>query len=982
VDEDWGEDDDFIAETEICEDAKEYVMKTCQNEDDLLIRVCQLNIRSLRKNFDELVIFLNDLKVKKLHIIILTETWNVELTSYHINGYKMYYSGASHNKNDGVVIYVKEDIHHMVKHSNENQFTFTNLQFTLNSYKFNILSTYRPPSTNVKDFIRSLEKQLENLNHCDFCIFAGDININLLDSENNLTQEYVNILNSNGFLQHTNKPTRITADTKSCIDHFFVKIKSNRKLYSVATFIIETFITDHFPLILNINKQIGNRKNDKMTLPQTYTKVDEVLLKNLLYNQNWENVLNAEDPETGTQVFTDIIKNCCLQSESQCTRVKKVTKLKPWITVGLITSINKRNKLRLRALRYKDDEELVRKFKEYRNLLTKLIKTTKFDYFKRKIAEAGKDTRKIWKVINQATDESTNKANLVDINIEVNSSLITETRDKANAFNEYFINITNELLPNTQNENDFISDVSKSMFLTPVDKKELIEHISSLKINSAPGKDGISARIIKEHHPALLEPIKHIINLIITTSKVPSHFKMAIITPVHKSGDVTKIENYRPISIISNLAKLFEKCIKKRIMNYLENNKILYSKQYGFRQGVSTKEAVFDLINNIYDSLNNKRKTLAVFLDLAKAFDMVPHDKLLIKLEKIGIRGAVLELFRSYLSNRQQHVKIGDLLSKPLVINRGIPQGTVLGPILFLIYINDMSRELQNGSLISYADDTVLVFEGEHWDTTIETTKLGIINIDKWLKNNSLLLNQSKTKYMKFSLSGGQQENLSKLTIQGNSTITIDEVKEIKYLGIQIDSGLKWSAHINHLTKKLKSLIYRFYILRNIMPIDSLKAIYYSLVETHLRYCNIVWGALFDEHLQVLNVVHRFIIKVIFKLPKYYSTENLFKETKTLNIRGLYILDTLLFLYKNNAFAFIDHPHNTRANFTNDLKIQKCNFTGTQRFISFFGPKLFNMLPTDVKALKTKEKFKKVIKTYVLENYDLLERVLHLASYR
>jgi len=525
--------------------------------------------------------------------------------------------------------------------------------------------------------------------------------------------------------------------------------------------------------------------------------------------------------------------------------------------------------------------------------------------------------------------------------------------------------------------------VSESMFLTPVENNELIKYINSLKTFGSPGQDGISAKILKQHHKGLITPIKHIINTIFSTGIIPKVLKSSILIPIHKGGDKHDIGNYRPISLISNIAKLLEKCIKTRLMSYLEKNQILHKKQYGFREGVGTKDAVFELMNNIYTSLDNKNNCTAVFLDLTKAFDMVPHDKLLKKLERTGCRGITLKLFKSYLTDRQQQTKIGNKISGPLLIKRGIPQGTVLGPVLFLIYMNDMSRKFYSGKLVSYADDTVLVFEGNNWDTTLEKTKAGIKEINDWLLRNRLLLNEKKTKYIKFSLSPLKEkpDNLLITNTQQN-TLQIEGVNEIRYLGVQIDSGLKWSAHAESICKKLKSLIYKFYILRYILNKETLKTIYYAIVESHLRYCNIAWGALYDEHLEPMNIIQKYIIKVMFNLPKDYPSDRLFAESRIMSLRSLYILDSVIFVHKNNVFASVDHSHLTRTNLSGELKIPIPKFTATQRFVTFFGPKLYNMLPIDIRSKNTKDKFKAAVKAYVLENKCLLERVLHLASYR
>ncbi|CAH1102642.1 unnamed protein product [Psylliodes chrysocephalus] len=246
----------------------------------------------------------------------------------------------------------------------------------------------------------------------------------------------------------------------------------------------------------------------------------------------------------------------------------------------------------------------------------------------------------------------------------------------ANYCHNYFSKIGIDMATKINSVDDFLiryPPLINSMALNPVNKNELIEHINLLKNNSAPGIDGITSRMLKNDHRYIIEPLMHIINLIFTTGKIPEELKISIINPVFKNGSKKDVSNYRPISLITNFAKMFEKCLKKRLYEYLIDKKILNVKQFGFQKGISTCDAMYELIFNIKNSLENENKNISIFIDLAKAFDTVPHKQLLNVLEHYGIRGLVLKIFENYLHERTQIVKIRNEFSNPVKIQIGVP---------------------------------------------------------------------------------------------------------------------------------------------------------------------------------------------------------------------------------------------------------------------------------------------------------------------
>ena len=373
------------------------------------------------------------------------------------------------------------------------------------------------------------------------------------------------------------------------------------------------------------------------------------------------------------------------------------------------------------------------------------------------------------------------------------------------AFNKYF-NEIGKIMASKINPPNLKFSVEtqnsiQSMFLGPITKNELISQIKTLKNDAAQGEDNITVKLIKNNHPHLLTPLLHLINLIFVTGNFPKCLKHAIITPIHKSGDKKVTSNYRPIALTSNLSKLVEKCIKLRLTQYLAKNNLLSNKQFGFCKDFSTEDAVICLTDYVNRSLSEGNVSMGIFLDLGKAFDTVTHQILLTKLEKLGIRGLPHKLFKSYLSERTQSVKINNSISTPKSVEFGVPQGTVLGPVLFLIYVNELLNLIpeDEGHMVCFADDTAIVIKGKSWEEIVRKEEVAITKVKSWFDENYLTLNADKSTLVCFSVNKAKSSTITEVTIhkhscqRGNSfdcTFKIKKSKTVKYLGVIIDQSL------------------------------------------------------------------------------------------------------------------------------------------------------------------------------------------------
>ena len=441
-----------------------------------------------------------------------------------------------------------------------------------------------------------------------------------------------------------------------------------------------------------------------------------------------------------------------------------------------------------------------------------------------------------------------------------------------------------------------------------------------------------------------------------------------MICPIYKNGSTTDKTNYRPISLINNFAKVFEKALKIRLQEFLDKYNIISQNQYGFRTKLSTNDAIYKLTNIINRTLHEGRKCITVFLDLAKAFDTVSHSKLIQKLEYIGIRGKVLDVFVSYLTNRTQYVKIGDTLSSVEIVKAGIPQGTIVAPLIFLIYVNNLCNIHINGQLISYADDTAIVVTGDSWEEVEVGALQDMETILAWLDYNLLSFNATKTKFMTFSIYDSHQPNINELKLGKNQTVK--KIDKIKYLGIIIDKNLKWMEHVTYITSKIRKMIHKFYGLRYILSRKSLILIYEALVVSTIKYGIIAWGGAYQNSLLPLVNIQKHIVKIIFKKQKIYPSSDLFilyRNHNILNINDIYITECIVFVRQHlNMFDFVSHSYSTRAINNQHLNIETYLKNKQQHYIDYLGPYYYNRIPRVIRDIKNHNTFRKQIITYVL----------------
>lgn len=942
---------------------------------DHLLSVMHFNIRSLNKNIDNLIIFLETYKLYYIDIIVLSETFQIDsIENCNIPEYQIFYNHAKYNKNDGTIILVKKHINVDFSYSllPNAKATISRIKLQMANITIGLTATYKPPPISKLDFVNDLHAYLEPLTCLDIEIFTGDINIDILNDNDNQVINYIGMMNVMGFQAYINSVTRPASET--CLDHIFVKKKINSNKINIKSYIVEEDITDHNPIMLFLNQEkvYQEKTNHQETILKS--KLNILKFKQLLGDFDWSCVKNGNDPESATDLFLDIYQRLLKEAtETRYVKIKNYKKIKSWITNGIVTSIKTRDRMK-KKLSKNYDEQLEKQYKEYRNALNKLIKKQKNDFYKHKI-EINKDNiRKLYTVIRDATYENESSKNLLNIK-DNNGQQFIDQKEMANYCNNYFINIGIEMekeIPQPRAHGITETPVNSSIYLRPVTQQELIKSIASLKNNSSPGHDNISARIIKDTHAEITDPLLHLLNLILETGIVPTQFKISIVTPIHKADSRENIKHYRPISLITNFAKLLEKSLKSRLIDFMKHNKILSHNQFGFLENTSTVDAMHKLVSEVVNNLNNNKKCLAIFLDLAKAFDTVPHEKLLDVLYNYGIRGIAHKLFKNYLSNRLQMVKLNDILSDKQQIKIGIPQGTVVGPILFITYINSLLKLPLEGVVVSYADDTSVVVSGDNWEIVREKSINCFKLIKNWLQAYKLTLNLLKTNYIAFSLNTVNRPLFDSIVIDDQ---IIRETASTKYLGIIIDKYLKWQPQIEYLSNRIRKLIHKFYLLREFLNKKYLILVYKAFIETIIRYGIVVWGGLYNNRLHKLNIIQKYILKIIFKKNRLYPSHLLF-DHDICNVRSMYILAACTFVHKSPELQnVVNHKHDTRTRANNNLRLPISNNNLNLKYINYLGPKIYNLLPLSTRQCRSLKTFKILSKDTVLRNYHQFGRL-------
>ena len=430
-----------------------------------------------------------------------------------------------------------------------------------------------------------------------------------------------------------------------------------------------------------------------------------------------------------------------------------------------------------------------------------------------------------------------------------------------------------------------------TFFMGPIIDKDIESAILSLK--NCNGVHTISTLVLKESIPVLSEPLSYIFNLCIKQGYFPKELKIGCITPIYKKGDKCSIENYRPVCSLSQFSKIFEKVVYKNMMKFILKNKLISDSQYGFLSNKSTESALIDFTDYIHQGLSKHSNVGSVFMDLSKAFDVMTHSILKTKLEHYGFRGNFLIFLMNYLKDRKYFVCANGFNSATKICNIGVPQGSTLGPLFFLLYINDIVNSSNLLKFILFADDTTILYKSSDIIHLNNILSSEINKVITWFAANKLAINLSKTHSMLFSNKRGNPRLNIKL-----QNIIIKEKDVVTFLGVEVDNKLSWKNHINHICNKISKSIAIIRILRFTFPKHILIMLYMSLIYSYINYCNVIWGSADECHLKPLLVLQKKALRMITNSNFRDASAPIFYGLKLLPISEVFDLNCLKFLYK------------------------------------------------------------------------------------
>lgn len=895
-----------------------------------------LNVQCLTSKVDQLELFLENCHYD---VLCFSEHWATDSKLNYVNilGYNLVsYFCRSLSIHGGTAIFIKQGTEaralDLKEFCHEIDAEFCGILLASCTV---VVCLYRSCLGNFEVFLETLEELLDSL-ICKYSriILLGDFNINFkMSTPNNHLTDLMYLIDSYGLQVSIQQFTRIDRNSQTCIDNILTNIKPS--LFEIG--IIDPCLSDH--LGQTIKFQIKGKANQFSINTRNLSNRNLSNFNNSLKNSDWSPFyqLNTNSNllcEYLIQVFKDLIHRHFPFKNIKPNTQRPVN----WFNDNL-RSMRKT----LASLKTISDssksEQNYSAFKTYKSIYRNEINAAKTASYRDYLANSNNKSRDSWKLLKHESNTSHKK---IDSDID------------AAEFNSFFCTIPSKIistLPNAKFPHlDYLRKMPRpgvSLFLTPVVEQDVTNAIKSLKKSNCHDIYDINTKMVQNSSEIITPLLTVLINKCITEGSFPDPLKIAKVVPIFKRGNPELPENYRPISILPIMSKVVESVLKQKLASYFEKYKLLDSNQFGFRSGRSTIDAILEVVDDVVQGLDEGGLHAAALCDLSRAFDCVPHSILLQKLNYYGVNGTPLNLFKSYLQNRLQAVSVNNNLSSFMRIETGVPQGSILGPLLFIIYINDFSRSISPNRSVLYADDATLLIRANDAQSLERNTSLAIKEAANWFCSNQLKLNDDKTQKINFSFNN----NL----INGDS---------VKLLGIYLDDGLKWSLHIDQLCLKLSQQVYLLRQLKKSFDKEILVMVYFASIHSLISYGTILWGNSLKWE-KVFKIQKR-AIRTIEGVGRRASCRPLFKKYNIMTLPCIYLYQTLIEIKSHpEKFILLSHNHSYSTRSSNNLLLPRHRLASSAR--NSLNLNIYNKLSDSVKRLNL-QPFKSNIKKYFVQN--------------
>ena len=903
------------------------------------------NIDGNSTNFDQFTANISQYNHEFSFIAIAeTNTEPCHKNLYTIPGYTAEYNKKSINKKkgSGVALYVKDNlsfnkVESLSRCTDDIECLIVKVT-NLNEPHY-IGVVYRPPNGNKSSAINELNEIMQLLPNKGVVI-VGDFNDDLFKPDSSKFEE---ILYGNNFIPLISLPTHFKP---GCDPSLLDNILTNSIENVIMAGVFENGVSHHHPTVSFIDdimpKEQGSinvgPKYDFCESNQNYFEQAMLKLETMKMDYTEENFcVFAED-------IKQRIDENFLADPTTINRSKRSLLFNPWITPGIITSVNKKHFLyqQWKKTTSKKDKlgslELYLIYKHFRKKLKHLIKFAKKKHYSLRFSAIKGNMKKTWSLINELRGKTQKSLNSC---FKIDSQLVEDKREIADGFNKFFASIARNMNVKLHSSrpveetdykhmkfNEYLNKrVCNSIFLHDCSSTEVSQIIKEFDNGKA---SDLPLVVLKKCAHIISGHLSRFFNNFMISGIFPKILKLGKITPVFKKGDAQILDNYRPISIIPIFGKIFEKIIYSRLYSFLTSNGSIYEKQFGFRKYHSTGHAINYSVNKIISETQNRNHVIGIFIDLSKAFDTIDHDKLIVKLEHYGIRSTALKLLTNYLKYREQYTNFKGIDSDTCEVDYGVPQGSVLGPLLFLLYINDIANSSNDGNFVLFADDTNIFVTGCNEDEVYAKAQLVLNQVHQYMVSNQLHINLTKSLYMHFqpNLNQSERQTCARTRIQKSlklSNINLKKVTKVKFLGIMIDDKLSWEAQITYIKEKLLSSIVVIKRIKKFIPESEYLNLYNSLFKSHLSYCISSWGGISKYSLEKIFSLQKRCIRLLFgnelnfDHAEYYQTcararsyhqhiakknhvlehtKPIFNNKNLLTLHHLYIYHTFLELFK------------------------------------------------------------------------------------